>query len=485
VNKHLFIHSPAGYGKTNIISKMQQIIKYGIIYAAPTGLAAYHINGITIHSLFNLKPCIQNPFDKNITISDSHKLSLLRNANTLVIDEISMIRCDLLDKINEILKIIRNNNEPFGGLRMILFGDLFQLTPIVIQNELNYLKELYKYNRDYYFFESNAFNEIDFLTNLECYELTHNYRQENDVPFQILLNNIRTANLSKIDLLLLNTRLFAQPVKDTMYLATNNKTVDCINAFSISNLPDEPTLSIPIIESIESIDSDLLKQYPYILPIIIKKDMKIRFTMNDSINNNRRFVNGTIGFIKEKIFKNNFLEYVIAEINGNEYDIRRETRMLYEPYYNAVLKQTEIREFASITQFPFISSYANTIHKSQGMTLDNAIVDMSGGSFCHGQTYVALSRVKTLNNLFLIKPITLNDIKVSKSIVLFYRTILPSINLVVADNEDNNSKISSSTILMSIYSSMYKKYKYASFPDRSTVICFPKFINKSNKKHYQ
>ena len=478
-SKHMLIHSGAGFGKSTLIHRMQER-RCNAIYAGPTGLSALIINGVTIHSLFNLLPSFQDFVDTTIMITDHQKLNAIKYAHSLILDECSMIRCDLFDKIDTLLRLIRNSDKPFGDIRLILFCDLYQLLPVVDKTEIPYLKSRYSSLSEYYFFNSYVFNEYAFLNNLQCYELTYNFRQENDIPFQNILSNIRLGKLPNIDFICLNSRFSNNLPKDSLYLTTNNNMVNAINNYGINCLQDEPFYSYPKINIIEEITLDLFNQSLFSKPIIIKKEMKIRFTMNDSIRNEKRFVNGTMGFIKDKIFSSNKdIEYVIVDIKGIEYSVFREKRTLYKPFFNKETMQVEIKGYAEVIQFPFVSSFASTIHKVQGMTLDKAIIDLSGGVFCHGQAYVALSRVRTLEDLHLVTPILEKDIKVSKYITDFYNKILPSITYVSKDSKSSQF-LNTIFILNAIFGNNYKSKKFLNWDDESIVEYTP--YSKIDKK---
>jgi len=430
---HLFIQAPAGYGKSHLILKMQEQVKNNIIYVSQTGIAACNINGITIHSLFNFNLGVQDILNTSINIQDSDKFCMLKSAHTLLIDEISTVRADMFDKMNNVLKSIRKNDTPFGGMRIILVGDIFQLPPVVTNRDMECLQKLYPNNdNEYYFFKSNVFRDSAFLSNLKYYELKHNFRQEKDTDFQYILNKIRIGDINDFELVPLNYRAFEKKPDDALIITTKNNFVNNYNKQSIELLLDTPYQSVPYIEVFDNSFRKNKEIHKYNKPLTIKKEMRVMFTVNDNMN--KVYVNGTMGIVKDKIFSdNNDLKYVIANINGNEYEIKRMTKTIYQSAFNHDRNYVETMEVAKIIQFPFIPSYASTAHRVQGKTLDKIIVDLSPGIFSHGQAYVALSRVKSLNDLYLVYPIRASDILVSKNISEYYKLISKDIIKVYYD----------------------------------------------------
>jgi hypothetical protein len=468
--ENMFIHAGAGNGKSFLVNKMQDVVD-NILYAAPTGLAAYNINGSTIHSLFNLPPnLIPSPFDSLNHNIDSDKRCILNTADTLLIDEISMLRCDIFDKVNTILKIIRNCNEPFGGMRLIIVGDLFQLCPIKTKEDIPLLQINYPDNTDFNFYDSMAYKELLESKKLHFYELTYNFRQEEDYVFRKILDEVRLGRASGLSLAALNCRMFSEPLDNTIYLAYSNRIVREINSFEMSKLKDKPFISRPFIKLENEKYMDTVRQCPYLIDVPIIKKMRIRFTMNDGLKNGKRFVNGTRGFVKNKIFnKRGFLDYVLVDINGVEYKIAKEARFLYRAVYNKETGKIENMQVASIIQFPFEPCYASTVHRAQGMTLDSAIIDIEHGKYKypHGLLYVALSRVRRLDDLYLKYPIVPERMEMDKGIIDFYEEIKPCITRVAHEPFCHDFMTPDYTMLPILMARCFGEKAYLSFDDSS------------------
>jgi len=427
--KHLFIQAAAGYGKSYLIKQMQKIVNCGVIYGAPTGQAALNINGYTIHSLFILAIGIQNPKNPSSNLN-IEKIKMIKGTHTFLIDEISMVRCDIIDTINTMFKTIKRCNEPFGGIRMILVGDIFQLPPVITRYDSQCLSLLYPNNDcGYYFFTSEVFRDFCFLSNLKFYILTYNFRQKNDIIFKDILDRSRMGDNSQNDLLCLNSRAIKKAPKNALIIQTLNNDVIKTNYYFIKLLKDTPSISYPKIEIFEKNYFDRNELRVNLEPLHIKKGMKIMFTMND--NPDYRFVNGSVGFIKDKILSNNNnVEYVIVDIDGKEYEIKRRIKIISRSVWNDTENQVIQNEVARIFQFPFIPAYSITVHKSQGLTLSKTLIDLSKGTFAPGHAYVALSRVRSLNDLFLASPINKIDFKVSESIKDYYYKICENATFV-------------------------------------------------------
>jgi hypothetical protein len=467
-SNHMIIHGPGGSGKSSLIHKMQKVTTT-VIYTAPTGIAALNINGMTIHSLFYLLPSIQNPFDIGFPINDNNKLNMLINADTLLIDEISMLRRDAFDKVNTILKFIRKCREPFGGMRLIMVCDLFQLCPVTKNDASCLLEKLYPDNSGFYFFNSTAFNELLLSNKLRWYELTHNFRQESDIPFMRVLNEVRVGEASDDAIQALNTRIIKKRPRNTICLARLNETVKNFNKKCFSKLTDTPYYSKAFIYPIAAKNSGAVRQCPYSKTVPIIKGMAVRFNMNDGPKNNYRFVNGTMGVIIDKVFSNEKLQYVVADINGEKHAILRETRTLYQDSFNKETSKIESIKHASITQFPFEPGFASTIHKSQGMTLDRAIIDIGDGDYPHGLLYVALSRVRRLEDLYLVRPVMKERIKVSKNVNNFLRMMYPMFSFVDHEPVNNGFTADNNAVFSPLLITAYGEKAYLPFSDPSIV----------------
>jgi ATP-dependent DNA helicase PIF1 len=425
-NSHLFILAAAGYGKSYLIRKMQENNVPNVLYLAPTGLAALNINGLTIHSAFCLKPCVQA--EQSFNLADPAKVELLKNASTILIDEISMVRADLFDKMDTILRAIRESSEPFGGVRIIMVGDIFQLQPVITKSDYPYLENLYPSNSgDFAFFTSNVFMNCNFISNMKVFELTHNYRQECDDSYGNVLNCIRLGLNSYDTCSFLNMRCCFQPVGHFQIMSTTRKIASEFNELMMMGLPDRSCISIPNIEPNYMMQDEIVQLNPMAKVLAIKKDMQIMFVLNDSLQNGRRWVNGTIGFVRDKKYASEgILESVSIEVEGIRYEVFREVTQIFRPVLNIATRKVEIQCIAAIQQFPFTTAWATTIHKVQGQTIQgDALINLGTSAFAAGQAYVALSRVRQLENVFLARPVMEQDIIVSKNTIKFYKAISP------------------------------------------------------------
>jgi hypothetical protein len=427
-NSHLFILAAGGYGKSHIIREMQRKGIPGILYLAPTGLAALNINGQTIHSAFCLKPCVQA--EEGFNIADPQKAGLLREATTILIDEVSMVRADLLDKMDSILRALRASSEPFGGIRVILVGDIFQLQPVISKRDFQFLNDLYPNSpKDFTFFTSRVFTTSAFVSKLKVLELTHNFRQENDVLYGNILNYLRLGIQTSEICNFVNMRCAFHPTGHLQILTTTRQIASELNKIMLLTLPDSPSISLPFIEPYSMIQDEVVQLNPMSQILEIRKNMQIMFVLNDSMQNGRRWVNGTIGYVRDKIYASEgTLESVSIEVEGKCYEVFRETTQIFRPVFNLLTKKVEINCIAEIQQFPFVTAWATTIHKVQGQTIQgDALINLGTSAFASGQTYVALSRVKKLSNVYLSRPVMEQDIIVSDTIRSFYSELATTI----------------------------------------------------------
>jgi ATP-dependent exoDNAse (exonuclease V) alpha subunit len=332
--RHMFIQAAAGYGKSTLIKRMQeQQNKSGsVLYCASTGLAAYNIKGKTLHSTFGIGPYLQTK--ENLDLPFSRK-QLIRAADTLLIDEVSMVRIDVLDKINSILQNFYKTDDPFGGIRIILIGDLFQLGVIVQQKERSCLKELYPFaNNDYSFYNAPVFEEKEFQNNLDIYELQHNFRQSEDIKFRELLSLVRFGVIDDYLLNEINTREVEPPQKH-QFLTLSHSSADNYNNHKLHFLNDKnPAVSIASFNLIKKQPDPIYwGQIPR--KITIKDGMQIMFVKNDSARNGRRWVNGDIGIVTRKMIgEGNKVKSVFVEANGKIYEVFREKYEFFEPTYD-------------------------------------------------------------------------------------------------------------------------------------------------------
>ena len=355
---------------------------------APTGVAAIKARGQTIHSFFKLPP----RFIQKDHIRRLRKSQLLNNLDTLVIDECSMVRADLLDGIDYALRVNRDQyNKPFGGVQIILFGDLFQLPPVVERDIRHLVDRLYA---SPYFFSANVLKTVD----LEQVELHKIYRQKNE-HFISMLNKIRIKQVNETDLKHLNERVNSKVTHESgvITLTTTNKDANTINETCLLRIPHNEFKYHA--QTCGKFDEN---SYPAEVCIRLKKSAQIMLIKNDP---DKRWVNGTIAEIADLSDAS-----IKVRIGNNIYDIPRVSWDKIEYVYNLVEQKIEEKVIGSFQQYPIKLAWAITIHKSQGQTFKDVIIDMGYGAFVHGQTYVALSRCMSLDGLVLKRAIIFSDI---------------------------------------------------------------------------
>ncbi len=391
----------AGTGKSTFIRAVAKFSGKKVLFTAPTGLAALNIRGVTLHSLFGLPfgPILAN--DPRLL---NHKLSatkrkILEKAELLVIDEVSMVRADVLDAIDFLLKRYCHSEQPFGGKQMLLVGDNFQLEPVTKKEEWELLAEAYSHP---YYFASEAFKAFE----CECVELKTVYRQTDDY-FISLLNKFRIGSANPSDLDELNSRVVGKlPVVDDEHfriiLATRTAVVASENLLKLAQLKTERHVFKAIIK-------DRFNQtvYPTEEMLELKVDAQVIMVRNDKT---KRWVNGSLG--KVKAIVDNELKVLLE--NGKTVKVNRETWEQIEYKYDAKTKKLEEEVVGTFTQFPVRLAWAITIHKSQGLTFNRVVLNMEGGAFAAGQLYVALSRCRTFEGLILLQAIKPSDIIVKR-----------------------------------------------------------------------
>ena len=401
-NQHVFITGKAGTGKSTLLQELKNSSSKELVVVAPTGVAALNIGGQTIHSFFKIKPT--GFIDKKQLKVSQESKKLFNKINTVIIDEISMVRADLMDAIDFILKQARQCSEPFGGAQIIMFGDLYQLPPVVADKSLEqYLREVYG---GFYFFNANVWSEAD----LEIHELKENMRQK-DEEFREILDAIRIREFDTALLNSLNERAQVQPPNnDFITLALTNSSVQAINLEKLNALHTKKH------EYKAKIEGHLEPSaYPTEQKLELKQGAQVMFLKNDREG---RWVNGSIG----TIFSLSRSE-VEVELDGEIYVIKPEKwdkiRYSIDSDSNKITEET----VSSFKQFPLRLAWAITVHKSQGQTLDRVVLDMGRGAFAHGQTYVALSRCRKLDQLYLKREIRARDIIIDPQVSDFMRKV--------------------------------------------------------------
>lgn len=403
--ENLFITGRAGTGKSTLLSLIKKTTKKNTAVVAPTGIAALNVGGQTIHSFFKLPPKMIDP--STITKRKNHRF--YKKLKLLIIDEISMVRSDMMDCIDIFLRNNIESPKPFGGVQLVVFGDLFQLPPVVSNAfERQHLRE--KYGSPY-FFSASVFGEMD----LKMIELRTVYRQ-NEMGFIRLLDNIRTMQIDYDDLEEINTRYIPEEIEDdftpSITLCSTNATVAKINTSQLN------AINNPVFEFKAKVEGNFNQRIsPTDEFLWLKQDAQIMFVRNDPKG---QFVNGTLGRIVDIDYDKIIAEVLVAgepkfiNIERVEWEM-----MKYEvdPKNPDNFKTTVVGSF---TQYPIKLAWAMTIHKSQGKTFDNIIIDLGSGAFDYGQTYVALSRCRTLEGIKLKKKISPRDIKVDQTIIDYY-----------------------------------------------------------------
>lgn len=406
-SQHLFLTGKAGTGKTTFLRYISRNSHKQVLVAAPTGVAAINAGGVTLHSLFQLpfEPYIPNSRVKDTYKFGKTKQDLLRQAELLIIDEVSMLRADMLDAIDATLRFVRRNNIPFGGIQMLYIGDMFQLPPVVKDEEWELLKEYYPTP---FFFHAKVLEKVPPL----YLELKTVYRQQ-EQTFVNLLNRVRNNELQSEDLKLLNSRHIPgfKPTEEEKYiiLCTHNYQADGINSGKLAEIPKPSHI----------FSGEITGEFPdYALPtdmdLELKEGAQIMFIKND-LNPTRRYYNGKIAEIT-RISGEDI--YARPEGSDEEFVIEQETWRNVRYSLNKEAQEIEEEELGSFKQYPVRLAWAITIHKSQGLTFDRAVIDAER-AFAAGQAYVALSRCRSLEGIVLKSPIMPSCIQTDAHAVAF------------------------------------------------------------------
>lgn len=408
----VFLTGKAGTGKSTFLKYICANTKKNYVVLAPTGIAAVNVGGQTMHSFFRIpfKPLL--PDDPDFAVKRLRErlkypkplCKLIKKLDLIIIDEISMVRADIIDFMDKVLRVYSNNmREPFGGKQLLLVGDIFQLEPVVTADMRDVLR---KYYPNSYFFNALAFREFSLVP----IELRKIYRQK-DSNFISLLDRVRVGKPTANDITTLNARVGATSgnnnSKMVMQLATRRDIVDSVNEQKLEQLPSKEIIYEGLVKG-----EFPEKSLPTSLELVIKVGAQVVFLKNDI---DKRWVNGTIG----KVYKATKNRIEIELENGTRHEVEPEIwrNIVYE--YDEETHRVIEKEIGSFTQYPLKLAWALTIHKSQGLTFNNVIVDFGQGAFSSGQSYVALSRCTSLDGLVLKSNLNHRDVFVNPSIVQY------------------------------------------------------------------
>ena len=419
----LFISGKAGTGKTTLLRHIKETTKRRVAVLASTGIAAKNAIGITIHSFLRLPTTPYFPGIKNINLFALRPkdVEMVKSVEMIIIDEVSMVRCDVLDAADEVLRHYRKSTKLFGGVQMVFIGDLYQLMPVAPTEDWEQLKKYYK---SPYFFSSKAFEMLD----CPMLELKKVHRQK-DSDFIRLLNHVRDGKSQPSEIKLLNTRYKANYKPslqgDCIMLTTHNRRARGINWDMLQQLDGD------IIEYSASksgwFPSD---EYPTDYRLQLKVGARVMFVRNDTEDG--EYVNGTLGVVKEL----NYSDIVVQTDDKRRIYVRQQ-RWEHEQYkVNKLTKQLETEVTGSFTQFPLKLAWAVTIHKSQGMTFDHVVIDAQR-AFTYGQVYVALSRCRSLSGIILMTELTPKTIKADEVVKQFMLSV-KRVELTEENNESDN-----------------------------------------------
>ena len=403
----IFVTGKAGTGKSTLIKYLKSVVK-NIAVVAPTAIAAINVEGVTIHSFFGIPPRPINPdevFEPRASMAP-----VFENLKVLIVDEVSMVPPDIVDCIHNSLMKAKRNELPFGGVTVIFVGDILQLPPVVQDGEVaKFYTDFYE---SQYFYSAHVFGKVGIIP----VELTRVFRQT-DKEFVDALSRIRINREHRESVALLNRSCYrdrpADAVEDSLFLVPTNAMARSINERRLDLIDSQMHQFDAQIS--EAIQRDKMR-FPAPATLNLKIGARIIF-----VHNNKPFWhNGTLGEIVE--IDNDFLKIKITE-SGNIVPVSRHTWKKYKYTYDFNEKRISSEEIGSYVQFPISLGWAITIHKSQGMTLERVHIDLGNGAFCPGQTYVALSRCKTIAGLSLAQPISMSDVIVDATAIGFYERL--------------------------------------------------------------
>ncbi len=414
----VYLTGKAGTGKSLFVRYIKTVYTHNIITLAPTGVAAVNVEGQTIHSFFGLGFNIYGPNDDRLSSSviQSHlrfsaeKRELIRNINMIIIDEVSMVRCDILDCVDRILRHYRKSSLPFGGVKMLLVGDVFQLPPVVKSEEKLTLSWYYDSE---FFFDSKVYRKSSPV----YIQLDRIYRQE-EQEFLSLLEKVRIGNITKQELAVLNQNSSNRMNENTIVLSSMVVPAEDYNSKMLDSIEND----------VVELNATICGQYPaQIMPV--EANIRLKIGAQVMITRNKKFLgimlyyNGQIGIvsdIKEK--------YIVVKCDGRDISVVKEEWENNVYIWDSVSRKCSIETIGTFYQYPLKLAWAITIHKSQGLTFDNVSINLSSW-VANGGVYVALSRCKTLSGINFVRPLALRDIKIDSRVLRFAQTETPDILL--------------------------------------------------------
>lgn len=406
----VFVTGRAGTGKSTLLKHFVQNSKFNVPVLAPTGVAALNVDGETIHRFFKLPPAVTPDIARQEAL-ERKNAGIYRKINALVIDEISMVRADLLDSMDAFLKTVRKNHLPFGGVRLIGIGDLYQLPPVIRQDENQAFSRFYS---SPYFFSAKVYRMLAELGMVDFAELEKIYRQK-DQDFIRILNAIRDRTVSASELITLNARRTTGELPpDSIVLTPTNAAADAINQSRMRQLKAETRSFNGTLQGKFS-ERDL----PTDENLDLKIGARVMCVANDQAG---RFVNGSLGWVTG-LDETHASATVLLDGKKEPITIESYTWNMFRTKYVKSSDTLERQQIGSFKQLPLRLAWAVTIHKSQGKTFEKVALDLGSGAFAAGQVYVALSRCTSLEGLQLVKPVTFSQIKLDATIVDFLKQV--------------------------------------------------------------
>lgn len=409
----IFVSGKAGTGKTTLIGYLREIVAGNVVVVAPTGVAALQVRGATIHSFFRLPPRIIFAEEDIKTVKDRRMYEGIR---LLIIDEISMVRADIVDAIDLFLRVNGpQQGKPFGGVQIMFVGDLFQLPPVINTSEMELLRE-----RGYeqaHFFNAMALSGKEIM----MIELQKIFRQK-DREFTDILNHIRVNEDIDVAIETLNRECFEKQELNSPYaitLTTTNARADAINEEELDAISGSPIMFVGLLDGKFNVDE---RNLPSPMNLTLKVGAHVMFTANDMAMP-KRWVNGTIGIVREFTGESVRVE-IKTENDLNIVDVHSHKWESYKYELDSTTGKISPIVIGSYQQIPLMLAWAVTIHKSQGKTMDQVNIDLSTGAFASGQVYVALSRCRTLSGIRLKRPIKINDVRCDPAIKRFYEALI-------------------------------------------------------------